>query len=203
MVVALRVLFALMLLAGLVLGAVYPWAVYNISGYEIGSWRLYEPDTGLRSAEAMLAPSDAPVRVLVDLTTRGTFSPAAARTVLVLRARTEGRTVLERRLTFVDSNPQSTSPQGTTQIYRAEAGLIDPVDGDAYRFAVAFGENGGATVAAVDLVLRASAFELDPRVPPVGYVLIAVGFVGFVLALRRRRRKPAAAPPPRRWGRGG
>ena len=42
----------------------------------------------------------------------------------------------------------------------------------------------------------------DARIPPIGWALSALGFVGLVLAVRRRRPAVSADRPPRRWGRG-
>ncbi len=55
----------------------------------------------------------------------------------------------------------------------------------------------------VDLILRRGAAKLDARIQPVGFALMAIGFIGLVLALRagRRNKNPNSQPPPR-WGRG-
>ncbi|TIP80276.1 MAG: hypothetical protein E5X60_36625, partial [Mesorhizobium sp.] len=64
-----RFLFLLILLAGTGIGVVYPWAMTNFSGHEIGTWRVYEQGR-FRPVTVPLSGRDAPVRVLVDLTAR-------------------------------------------------------------------------------------------------------------------------------------
>ncbi|MEX0955624.1 MAG: hypothetical protein WDZ83_10470 [Rhizobiaceae bacterium] len=54
----------------------------------------------------------------------------------------------------------------------------------------------------VDLTLNAGAFDLDQRAIPAGFIMMAVGLVGFAASLFRRRRENPNSKPPPRWGRG-
>jgi hypothetical protein len=197
-----RIVFLLLLIAGIGLGIGYPFAVQNISGYEIGRYPAYDRQGGFRVVEENLSPADAPVRVLVDMTSIGSVTLSGAQTALTLTASLDGRTVLASTLTFAHQEPRPDSPQASGTIYRDEAGMIDPVEGGRYRFVIGPGDAEGIDMRSVELVLRAGAFDLDPRAVPVGYMLMAIGFIGFVLALRRGR-KPTPAPPAPKWGRGG
>ncbi|MEW9837164.1 hypothetical protein [Mesorhizobium marinum] len=200
-----RVVFFLILLAGLGAGIGYPWAVANFSGREIGTFRVYDRGGAFRPVTVALSPSDAPVRVLVDMTAVAPPEFASSGTALTLTASVDGRTVLARMLTFFEAKPQERSPQLREKIYRDEAGVLSDIAGGDYAFVVGRGDAEGIEIAAVDLVLRAGAGRLDPRLQPLGFALAAVGFIGFVLAMRRgrRARKQASAPPTPRWGRDG
>lgn len=201
-----RFLFLLILLAGIGIGVVYPWAMTNFSGHEIGTWRVYEQGR-FKPVTVPLAGRDAPVRVLVDLTTRAErIVVSHQRTVLTLTAATGGRTVLASTLQFIHSeNPRQVSPQLPDKIFRDEAGLIPSVNPGPYIFTVGPGDAEGIEMRAVDLVLRSGVGEIDSRAQPVGFSLMVVGLVGLVLALRfggRRPQDPNSQPPPPRWGRG-
>lgn len=201
-----RFLFLLILLAGIGIGVVYPWAMTNFSGHEIGTWRVYERGR-FKPVTVPLAGRDAPVRVLVDLTTRAErIVVSQQRTVLTLTAATGGRTVLASTLQFIHSeNPRQVSPQLPDKIFRDEAGLIPSVNPGPYIFTVGPGDAEGIEMRAVDLVLRSGVGEIDSRAQPVGFSLMVVGLVGLVLALRfggRRPQDPNSQPPPPRWGRG-
>ena len=63
-----RAVFFLILLAGAVMGFVYPWYVTNFSGNEMGSWRVHERGSTFRPVTVALSSADEPVRVLVDMT---------------------------------------------------------------------------------------------------------------------------------------
>ncbi|RWE86925.1 hypothetical protein [Mesorhizobium sp.] len=203
-----RFLFFLILLAGTGIGVVYPWAMSNFSGHEIGTWRVYEQGR-FKPVTVLLAARDAPVRVLVDLTARAErIVVSQQRTVLTLTAATGGRTVLASTLQFNHSeNPRQVSPQLPDKIFRDEAGLIPTVSPGPYIFTVGPGDAEGIEMRAVDLVLRSGVGEVDHRARPVGFSLMAVGLIGLVLAFRfgggGRPQNPNSQPPQPRWGRGG
>ncbi|MER9502911.1 hypothetical protein [Mesorhizobium sp. M0579] len=200
-----RFLFVLILLAGAAIGFVYPWAVSNFSGHEIGAWRVYDQGR-FRPVTVTLKAGDAPVRVLVDLTAKAERIVSQQRTVLTLTAATAGRTVLASTLQFNHAdNPRQVSPQLPDKIFRDEAGVIETVSPAAYLFTAGPGDADDIPIRAVDLILRSGAGEIDQRARPVGYGLMAVGLIGFLLALAfggRRPENPNSKPPPPRWGRG-
>lgn len=190
-----RLLFLLILLAGVGIGAIYPWTLRNFSGAEIGTWRVYQ-DGQFRPQDVPLKSTDAPVRVLVD------------RTVLTLTAAHDGKTALAATLKFTGNpKPREQSPQITDRIFRDEAGLLPEVSDGVYTFTVGQGDADDIQIKAVDLVLRSGVKAIDPRLQPIGFSLIAIGFIGLVLAFRHRRggrpENPNSQPPPPRWGRGG
>ncbi|MER9680571.1 hypothetical protein NKJ23_14745 [Mesorhizobium sp. M0184] len=200
-----RSLFALILLIGTGIGVVYPWAMTNFSGHEIGTWRVYDQGR-FKPVTVPLSARDGPLRVLVDLTARAERIVSQQRTVLTLTAAAGGRTVLASTLQFNHSdNPRQVSPQLPDRIFRDEAGLIPTVTPGSYIFTVGPGDAEGIPMRAVDLVLRSGAGEVDRRARPVGFSLMAAGLVGLVLAFRfggRRPENPNSQPPPPRWGRG-
>lgn len=200
-----RFLFVLILLAGAGVGLIYPWAMTNFSGREIGTWRVYEQGR-FKPLTVSLSGRDAPVRVLVDLTARAERIVSQQRTVLTLTAASNGRTVLASTLQFnhVD-NPRQVSPQLPDKIFRDEGGVIATVSPGPYVFTVGPGDAEDIPMRAVDLVLRSGAGEADRRARPVGLALMAIGLIGFLLSLRSsggRPENPNSQPPPPRWGRG-
>ncbi|ESX20553.1 hypothetical protein [Mesorhizobium sp. LSJC264A00] len=200
-----RFLFVLILLAGAAIGFVYPWAMSNFSGHEIGTWRVYDQGR-FRPVTVTLKAGDAPVRVLVDLTAKAERIVSQQRTVLTLTAATAGRTVLASTLQFNHAdNPRQVSPQLPDKIFRDEAGVIETVSPGAYLFTAGPGDADDIPIRAVDLILRSGAGEIDQRARPVGYGLMAVGLIGFLLTLAFGGRRPEnsnSKPPPPRWGRG-
>ncbi|BCH33797.1 hypothetical protein MesoLjLc_57270 [Mesorhizobium sp. L-8-10] len=199
-----RFFFLLMLLAGAVLGIGYPFVIQNFSGKEIGSWRVYERGSGFHSIETKLSAADVPVRVLVDMTSIGAPRLTNERTVLTITAATGGRTVLAETLNFVDAAPRADSPQSGERVYRDDGGVISDASDGPYVFTVGPGDAEGIEMKSVDLILRAGAASYDERAQPLGFALMGIGFIGFVLALRRGGHppNPNSQPPRSRWGRG-
>ncbi|TPJ73150.1 hypothetical protein [Mesorhizobium sp. B2-6-2] len=203
-----RFLCVLLLIAGAAIGIFYPWAMSNFSGHAIGTYRVYEGGR-FRPATVQLAASDAPVRVLVDLTARAERVVGQQRTVLTLTAVHGGRTVLASALSFNHTdNPRQASPQLPDKIFRDEAGVIDRVAPGPYLFTVGPGDADGIAMRAVDLILRAGTGSIDERARPTGYTLMGVGLAGLAVSLVFGRRgggpkNPNSQPPPPRWGRNG
>lgn len=197
-----RFFFLIVLLAGLALGIGYPLAVKNVSGYEIGTFGLLDAD-GYRPAEVSIAPSEAPVRVRVAVQVAERFVPSRDSPVFRLTVTSGGRLVFEQTVTFAGAEPEA-APEGRDLVYEDVVATIDPIDGDdRYVFSIEPTVGGGdISPSRVDLILNAGAFDLDPRAVPIGYMLIVIGFVGFVAMVRRRRNLNRANPTPPRWGRG-
>ena len=200
-----RTIFLLIFLAGIGMGFVYPWAVTNFSGREIGTWQVFERGGAFRPVTVALSSADQPVRVLVDMTAVAPPEFAQAGTALTITASTAaGRTVLAEPLTFAEAKPQERSPQLREKVYRDEAGVMSGIEDGDYVFVVGPGDAEDIQIQSVDLVLRGGAGAVDARLQPLGFALAAFGFVGLVLSMRRRRRveNPNSQPPPPRWGRG-
>lgn len=198
----------LLLIAGAAIGVFYPWGMSNFSGQAIGTYRVYEGGR-FRPATVRLAASDAPVRVLVDLTARAERVASQQRTVLTLTAASGGRTALATTLSFNHTdNPRQASPQLPDKIFRDEAGVIEKVAPGPYVFTVGPGDADGIDMRAVDLILRAGTGSIDERARPAGYALMGIGLVGLVLSLAFRHgaghpQNPNSQPPAPRRGRNG
>lgn len=198
-----RILFLLILLVGTGLGIIYPWTATNFAGREIGTYRAYDRGGSFRPVEIALATADAPVRVLVDLTTLAPPVATPAHANLTVTASTRGETVLTQALNFYDTTPRERSPQLPDPVFRDDAGLIRDVRPGAYRFIIKQDEIENVHIKSVDVILRVGGWELDERARPVGFPLMAIGFVGLVLSLRRNRpENPNSQPPAPRRGRG-
>lgn len=203
-----RFIFFLVLLAGLALGIGTQFYANNFSGRELGTWRVYEHGGAFQPFQVTLDQNDAPLSVVVDLTTIGTPTFAQDRTVVTLTAAHDGATALTDTLNFVNARPRENSPQLPDRIYRSFAGPLATVENGLYTFTFGFGDAERIDTRAVDVTLRAGTEVFDPRLQPIGYALIVVGVIGIVLASRRRRGgggdpggNPNSQPPSPRWGR--
>lgn len=200
-----RILFALLLLAGIALGA-SPWLTRTIAERPLGTWRVYEATTGFTPVKAQLAPGNAPVAVSVEMTTSGLQTLPKGSALLTVTASTNGETVLARALDFADAASRDTNPQMQEKVFHTAVAVIDPVQAGPYTFTVDRGDADGVQIRAVDLILSHDATAFDKRLQPIGFSLAAIGFIGLVLAFRHRSGVPPVNPnsqPPRpRWGRG-
>lgn len=199
-----RVFFLLVLLAGFGLAG-YPWLSSNVLGHPVGVWRVYDAATGYLPATARLDADAAPLGVVVDMTTTGIAELPPGQAILTLTVAAGGKTVLAKALTFADATARETNPQTHEQIFTDVAGVIDPVQTGSYLFTFGKGDAEGVPIKSVNLNLRTEAPAVDRRLQPIGFSLMAVGFIGLVLAFRRGGGpgNPNSQPPPPRWGRRG
>ena len=196
-----RFFFLVVLLAGLALGIGYPLAVRHVPGYEIGAFPLMDGG-GYQPAEVSIAPSEAPVRVRLVMQVAERLMPSNERPIFRMTVTTGGKPVFEQVVTFGGIEPQAAADAGF--VYEDDLATIDPVNGDErYIFTIEPTVGGGNVAPSrVDVILNAGAFDLDPRAVPIGYMLIGIGFVGFVAMSNRRRKLNRQNAPPPRWGRG-
>lgn len=199
-----RFFFVFMLLVGIATGIAYPWYARN-SRQDIGSYQAFDGSSFNTVTVGTDAP-DSPVEVFVDLTTGADVQFAADATVLTLTATLGGRTVLAETLTFAGAEPRLVSPQSPERIYRTSAGTIDPTEKQDAVFQVGQGDAEGIDIRNVEIILKGAGITYDERAQPLGFSLIAIGFVGSMLAFRRRREATPpnknSQPPPPKWGRG-
>jgi hypothetical protein len=200
-----RLLFLLIFLVGAAIGVGYPYVIRNFSGHEIGTWRVYDSVGGFRPIQVTLGVTDAPVRVLVDVTSSAAPQAAEDAAILTITAAAGGRTVLAETLRLAGATVRDDTPQTLQKIYRIDAGAIAEVEDGVHTFTLGSGDAEGIDMQSVDLILLAGAGAYDQRAQPLGFSLMAIGFIGFVLAMRRGKpeRNPNSQPPKPRWGRGG
>lgn len=197
----LRIFFVLLVLAGAALGIAYPWAASSVTGHELGVWRIYDRQSGFAPAEVTLAASDAPVSIVVDLRTDGALTRREGRAVMTMDVTGDGEPVLSKAPDFVEAETRTINPQSGETAYRAVVERLPIVDRNRYRFEFGPGDADRDRLISADLVLNAGAFDLDPRAVPAGFIMLAVGLIGFVATFFRKRRGNNSKPP--RWGRGG
>jgi hypothetical protein len=200
-----RLLFLLIFLIGAAIGIGYPYVILNFPAQEIGTWRVYDSVGGFRPVQATLAATDAPVQVLVDVMSSSMPQGAEGAAILTITAAAGGRTVLAETLGLAGATVRDDTPQTPQKIYRIDAGAIDEIEDGVHTFTLGPGDAEGLDLESVDLILLAGAGAYDQRAQPLGFSLMAIGFIGFVLAMRRGRpeRNPNSQPPKPRWGRGG
>jgi len=196
------VIFAVILLAaGALLGLVYPKAMENAAGREIGRWTVYDGGGDFVARDATLWQSDGPTLVTVRLSISGPLQGGAEREVLTLAALDGGGSEVARAVLAFPATGTLESPQTGIVRYDQTVRLLEPATGP-HSFIVSAGRDFPASAASVELVLNAGTYHVQPNARPVGIGLMAFGALGLWLGLRSRRENPNSQPPSTRWGRG-
>jgi hypothetical protein len=192
-------------LVGLAMAAGYLF-VASAPSLPVGKWPVYTRAGGFAPVEARLHPEDAPVEVYVDLATSGSPNFGKDRAVLTLTAATNGKTAIAAPLSFADAVSRDDTPQTPELIYRTKAGEIASLAADApVTFTVGPGDADEIDISAVDLVLQHGRATTDEGLVPIGYAVMAIGAIAFLLSFRKTDSgpppNPNSQPPPPRWGR--
>ena len=196
-----RFLSVAAIVAGVAALSVYPWAVKNFSGREIGTYRVYDGGR-FPVAVAILGESDAPVRVMVDVVAVAPLPEMSAPLMVPVEASTRGRVVFSKALRPREVATSERNLEVPDPLARHIAGLIPKVEPGIYSFAIGSQGISGTGVRSVDIVLRGGVMEISQRVRPLGFFLAAAGLAGIAIALARgHRRTTKAKPPAPRWGR--
>ena len=195
-----RGIFLIMILAGLGLGAAYPWYIHNRSGNDIGTFRVFQRSSGFKPVDVILTPDEAPVRVFVDMMPIMQNYPDGAQSLLHLTATTSGKTVMDANLNFAAGIADARGLQRSEKIFRDTAGQLTDIAAGQYHFVLERGGFEGLSLKTVDLVLKGNVEETDPRAIPAGIGLFAIGLFGLI---RSRRSSPPedSANPKSKWGR--
>lgn len=198
--------FLVLVIGGLAAAVGYPVLVQNFSGTELGSIPLYERGKGFLPATITLSPKDAPIRLIVRMTSIGQPVRTNARTVLGFKLTgPDGRT-LDRTLEFVEAGAGTDRDASADERqYQADAGLLEPSATGDWSVELVSAAREEIKMKSVSLDLRSNAGAIDPRVQPLGFVAATLGILGVFLGLRRRASRatppPAPKPPARKWGR--
>lgn len=199
-----RFLFLFILLAGFGLTG-YGWYAGNVIGRDFARYHVYSEKTGPLPAHVQLTEKDGPLRVVAELGTAGAGDPSPDRALVTMTVASAGRTLLARAMTFAGIVPRDTDIQHRERVFIDSAGVIPEIAPGEYVFSVDRGDSD-IDITYVDVILHREGAAFDPRLRPVGYGLIALGFLGLVFSLGRggdRPQNPNSQPPPPRWGRGG
>ncbi len=205
----LRFLFLLILLLGAAIGFGYDRLGDELFPRDVlGTWRVYDAAGGFRAVEAPVSGKDAPITVLLDLTLPAPAIPEAGGTLATVTVAQAARTLLAEPLRFADGQIIDTNPQTPERAFRIAAGTLPAGSDGPFTVTVDRGDTDLPPNATIDLVLEQGGLPYRGRAQPVGYALLALGFIGSVLAWTggsRARTEPTApsARPARRWGRDG
>lgn len=192
----LRIAFLLMLAVGVLLGIGLPKAVERLPGYEIARLTLFAVDEGFKQAEVMLAPPEAPFFLTLAVHADAPLRAGDGHAVFTLTARDEkGDTAFE-EIFLLPNDPVREA--GVGAVYREMIVVDQRLDG---RHAIELEVTPGLdpAITAIELTVNAGALDLDPRLQPVGFILLVVGGIGLLLSFRRR----PEPPPAPKWGRNG
>lgn len=196
----LRLVFLAVLGLGILLGLVYPWAGGG-KGFEIGRWRAYDRVSGFQPVEILLPTDQTQVLVKAEVSTPQPVRNTDRSAFMTLTVSSNGRTEIVHYFTLDGVEPRIVSPQLPGRIYLLDVAPLYHPGEEPYTFTFGPGDVE-IDVATVDLVLIGGTRDVDESVPPLGYGMMGIGFIGLLMTFRKRRENPNSKPPEHRWGRG-
>lgn len=194
------------MLLGVLLAFAYPaWVDLRPSG-EISRYSL-SPTPGIVAGPTLdLASGDAPLAILLEAEVIGatdmptTLVPNADFSLNLLR---DGRPQQTETLRIEFADLSGTKPISQARARQNKPFLVlDPVPAGRFAFEVRRIDEGALPLGRVTLTIHRNYAAPDDRVAPAGFLLLAIGGIGFVLARRRKPQKIDPRPPrENKWGR--
>ena len=204
-----RLIGILLMIAGVVIGFVWPSLVTRHSGAMLGEAIVFERGFGWRPAAFELATSDNPFRIQIV----GEYLPGAqhGQTAMPLRLRLAGPDGQVLRETVRLPLPERPSGQQTVETV-IETAAFSIEGAGLHQLTINAGGRQDRNLAKAKVVLRGGVGTVGATYRQPAYALIGLGFVvllfsGYGRRLVRRRPKSETATEParpkRRWGREG
>ncbi len=191
----------LALLAGLAISFGYPHYQRTFDNFEIGTYRVYDAETGFVPVSVELASGDAPVEVKIRALAKQQPIAPGNRVNIPLVANKDNQT-LATAIAVFDAPPEGYDPRSSASLtMENDAIRFSTLTGGAYTFIATAGDLQDIELQAVDLVMTGRVAFADDSWTGLGYSLLAIGGVAFLLGGRRRVRTSSPASPNGRIGR--
>ncbi len=181
-----RIFCIILFVAGLAVGVIWPWAQRHFSGEELGTWVLYQRETGYQTAHVPLEAGDALVRIFVDAVPVQGATGGQKASVLNLAVSRDGVPVLAERLSYSPKSGSEMRDQPQSGSVIRQSADLQVLKTGTYEFSVRAVEDG-LFLSRADLVLRRGAEPVDENIVTAGVVVMVAGLYGF-MRLRRRSR---------------
>ena len=191
----------LVLLAGLAIAFGYPYYQRVFNNFEIGTYRIYDEANGYQPVTVSMSSGDAPVEVKIRALARQEPLAAGSRVNIPLVANKDNVT-LATSVTVFSTPPGGYDPRTSSSLTMEDQAIrFTTLTGGVYTFIATAGDLQDIELQAVDLVLTGRVSATDTSWTGLGYSLLAIGGVAFLLGGRRRVRTAEQASAKPRIGR--
>lgn len=119
--ILLRVVSAILIIAGIGLGIVMPLLSGLADRHELGRWPVFDRASGFRPQEIRVIPSGQTLRLLLRGRLNGPPASAGEGSILTVTAEAGGRTVLDVAVPASKIRPRLVDPQSGRLEYEVEA----------------------------------------------------------------------------------
>lgn len=197
-----RLFAVLLMLGGLGAGFVYPRLAESATR-ELGRWSVYEQSTGFAPVTAELPALNRPIRASLDLRLSAPLVVSSGGALITVTGAIDGETVLAAAVNVDQIQTRLVDPQSGQLDATVELGEVGNPKSGAYTFTAGPGDAETDRLVRAELVIVEGGMPVEPQVQPVGFVVLALGFILMVVSFRRRSDNPNSQPPAPKWGRGG
>ncbi|MFK7903143.1 MAG: hypothetical protein AB8B49_09920 [Nitratireductor sp.] len=207
-----RAIGILLLIAGAVLAFVYPSIQVNRSGQEIAKYRAFDrtigqSTNGWKSHQVRLTTDMAPLRIRLNGKSVDGVTFATNNLVFLVGLSGEQGSAFSENIDISIYN-SNTDSEGGIRNDRVKESLFKVsnefgiVDNGLYTLTITPQANAGGLVEYLDVIVVSKVQDSSAQLQPIGFALLGMGLVFFVIGRARKKRKQKAAKKPKyKWGR--
>lgn len=182
-----RIFGLLNLLIGLVIAFGYPYYHQAFSNFEVGKYTIFDRTTGYAEQTIWLAPEDAPLEIDFSAVPSGAESSDSQSEVLLVEIKNGENVIRSETVRFSDLNSE-------TGLVEASLQPLEIAEGALHNFSFGSGEGGSTGVNTINMTITGLATPKSETIPTVGYALVGLGALMYLVGGRRKSKRVGNAP---------
>lgn len=189
-----RIIGLLSIVLGLVVAFGYPYYHIAFTNFEIGSYTIYEKAGGFEEQTIWLAPEDAPIAIAFSAQADGVDIAGGSNTAIRVDIKNQESILRTENIRF--SGPPNDTSASTTSSVEMNVDLdgFEINSSALYTFAFSGSDVIEIPLKSITMTITGIATAPSETVPLVGYLLIGLGALMYLVGGRRKSKKTGNAP---------
>ncbi len=189
-----RILGILSILFGLLIAFGYPTYHDTFANFEIGKYAIYDKSAGFQDQTIWLTPKDGPVEISFEANMDGTRPSAETATSFMLQINNADQLLLSELINLAPA----AEGDATTAPLQFEINNLPVTDSALHAFVFSSSDWTDSPISNINMTITGIAVVMNDTLPTVGYVLVGLGAILYLVGGRRKAKKSGKPPTGRR-----